>query len=167
MLSWDGVSLSAKFDNIIPELLPDAKQLELPKSETNEYRKFLVEQLNSKKENPKDTIVYHSEILDPSVYMQFQKNISNFVSTFSMNTAIVALTVDVGEESPNCLFFISVTMQASFRWDEKTPSNMADQLLKSNAPALLLGYIRPYIAQITEASPINTVHIPFMNFTEQ
>lgn len=85
----------------------------------------------------------------------------------TMNTAIVALTVDVGEESPNCLFFISVTMQASFRWDEKTPSNMADQLLKSNAPALLLGYIRPYIAQITEASPINTVHIPFMNFTEQ
>ena len=88
MLSWDGVSLSAKFDNIIPELLPDAKQLELPKSETNEYRKFLVEQLNSKKENPKDTIVYHSEILDPSVYMQFQKNISNFVSTFSMHYAL-------------------------------------------------------------------------------
>ena len=83
------------------------------------------------------------------------------------NTAIVALTLDVGEESDNCLFYISVTMQASFRWDEKTPRSMADKLLKSNAPALLLGYVRPYIAQITEASPINTVHIPFMNFTEQ
>ena len=58
-------------------------------------------------------------------------------------------------------------MQASFRWDEKTTRDMADKLLKSNAPALLLGYIRPHIAQITEASPINTVHIPFMNFTEQ
>lgn len=85
----------------------------------------------------------------------------------TMNTAIVALTVDVGEESSDFLFYISVTMQALFRWDDKTPSDMADQLLKNNAPALLLGYIRPYIAQITEASPINTVHIPFMNFTEQ
>ena len=83
------------------------------------------------------------------------------------NTAIVSLTIDVGEESENCLFYISVTMQASFRWDEKTTRDMADKLLKSNAPALLLGYIRPHIAQITEASPINTVHIPFMNFTEQ
>ena len=83
------------------------------------------------------------------------------------NTAIVSLTIDVGEESENCLFYISVTMQASFRWDEKPTRDMADKLLKSNAPALLLGYIRPHIAQITEASPINTVHIPFMNFTEQ
>lgn len=82
------------------------------------------------------------------------------------NTAVVSLTIDVGEESKNCLFYISITMQASFRWSKKTTRDMADTLLKSNAPALLLGYIRPHIAQITEASPINTVHIPFMNFTE-
>lgn len=82
------------------------------------------------------------------------------------NTAIVALTIDVGENSDDCLFYISVTMQASFKWDEKTTHDMAEKMLKYNAPALLLGYIRPYIAQITEASPINTVHIPFMNFTE-
>lgn len=49
MLSLDGVSLSAKFDNIMPELLPDAKPLELPKKETDEYREFLVDQLSSKK----------------------------------------------------------------------------------------------------------------------
>lgn len=55
MLSWDGVSLSAKFDNIMPELLPDAKPLELPKKETDEYREFLVDQLSSK--NPKNIIV--------------------------------------------------------------------------------------------------------------
>ena len=55
MLFWDGVSLSAKFDNIMPELLPDAKPLELPKKETDEYREFLVDQLSSK--NPKNIIV--------------------------------------------------------------------------------------------------------------
>lgn len=35
MLSWDGVSLSAKFDNIMPELLPDAKPLDLSKKKRN------------------------------------------------------------------------------------------------------------------------------------
>ena len=41
MLSWDGVSLSAKFDNIMSELLPDAKPLELSKKkETDEYREM-------------------------------------------------------------------------------------------------------------------------------
>lgn len=83
MLSWDGVSLSTKFDNIIPELLPDAKPLELPKNETDEYREFLVDQLSSK-EILKDNIVYHSEMLDPSVYSQVQKNMSEFISTFNM-----------------------------------------------------------------------------------
>ena len=87
MLSWDGVSLSAKFDNIMPELLPDAKPLELPKKETDEYREFLVDQLSSK-ENPKNIIVHHSEILDPSIYMNIQMNTSNFISTFSMHYAL-------------------------------------------------------------------------------
>ena len=87
MVSWDGVALSAEFDNIIPELLPDAKPLELPKSETDKYREFLVDQLSSK-ENLKDIVVYHTEILDPSIYMNFQMNISNFISTFNIHYAL-------------------------------------------------------------------------------
>lgn len=80
------------------------------------------------------------------------------------NTADVALTIDVGQNNDEYPFFISLTMRAKFRWDESFSDDMVSKLLRTNAPALLLGYIRPYIAQITEASPISTVHIPFMNF---
>lgn len=74
------------------------------------------------------------------------------------------LTVEVGEEGPDFPYHISVTMGAVFRWDESLSQEEVDLLLSQSAPALLLGYIRPHIAQITGASPIGIVHIPFMNF---
>lgn len=83
IVSWNGESLITKFDNIIPGLLPDAKPLELPQVQTSEYRKFLLAQLD-REENLKDTIVYCSERLNPSVYSQFQKKMSEFISTFNM-----------------------------------------------------------------------------------
>lgn len=87
MVSWDGISLSTEFDNIMPELLPDAKPLELPKKETNKYREFLLDQLGSKG-NSKDIIVHHSEILDPQIYMDWETNMSNFISKLSMHYAL-------------------------------------------------------------------------------
>lgn len=81
--------------------------------------------------------------------------------------ADVALSITVGRKSDEYPFFISATMQAKFYWEEAVSDEMADKLLNINAPVVLLGYIRPHIAQITEASPINTIHIPLMNFLEQ
>lgn len=83
------------------------------------------------------------------------------------HASVVALKVDVGEQSDHHPFYISAIMQAKFIWNDSISDDMAEVLLKRNAPALLLGYIRPYIAQITEASPIGTVHLPFMNFAEE
>lgn len=77
-------------------------------------------------------------------------------------TAFVLLAVSVG--GPDFPYHVFVEMGANFRWDESVDTEMAEALLSRNAPALLLGYIRPYIAQITEASPIGAIHIPFMNF---
>lgn len=74
------------------------------------------------------------------------------------------LTVEVGTEGPDFPYHISVTMGAVFQWDESLSQEEVDSLLSQNAPALLLGYIRPHIAYITGMSPIGTVHIPFMNF---
>ena len=79
-------------------------------------------------------------------------------------TAFVALAVTVGARTEQFPYFITVEMGANFRWAETVGDEMAEALLSRNAPALLLGYIRPYIAQITEASPVGAVHIPFMNF---
>lgn len=81
------------------------------------------------------------------------------------NVAFVKLKVNIGAQTPEYPYFISVTMGANFRWDSSVQSEIVDTLLSKNAPALLLGYLRPYIAQITEASPIGAVHIPFMDFS--
>lgn len=78
--------------------------------------------------------------------------------------AFVVLAVKVGEKTAEFPYCITVQMGANFRWDESVDTEMAEALLSRNAPALLLGYIRPYIAQITEASPIGAIHVPFMNF---
>ncbi len=80
--------------------------------------------------------------------------------------AYVSLQADVAEESQKYPFCLSAVIGAHFRWDQETDSQIVEALLKNNAPALLLGYLRPYIAQITMAGPFQPVHIPFMNFME-
>lgn len=82
-------------------------------------------------------------------------------------TAMVLLTVTVGKAGAEYPYYVTVEMGANFRWDDSIEDDMAEALLTRNAPALLLGYIRPYIAQITEASPIGAVHLPFMNFNPE
>lgn len=82
-------------------------------------------------------------------------------------TALVLLAVTVGQEGVEYPYYVTVEMGANFRWDDSVENEMVEKLLSRNAPALLLGYIRPYIAQITEASPIGAVHLPFMNFIPQ
>lgn len=80
------------------------------------------------------------------------------------NVALVMLKVTVGATGASSPYYICATMGANFRWDESISDDFVEALLSRNAPALLLGYLRPYIAQITEASPIGAVHIPFINF---
>lgn len=87
------------------------------------------------------------------------------------NEAFVTVTLSLGNKK-NAPFFISITEQALFKWgkpddpivDEANES--LKKLLKQNAPALLIGYIRPMIAFITSNSPYPSYHLPFVDFTE-
>ena len=64
-------------------------------------------------------------------------------------------------------FRASLIHAALFRWNpEKVDAEHSEKLLKQNAPALLLSYLRPTISLITSASPYAAYDIPFMNFTE-
>lgn len=81
--------------------------------------------------------------------------------------AIVSYKIEIAEKTSSYPFYISATMKAIFRWDSGLSNDTADKMLNYNAPALLLGYIRPYIAQITSASPFAPLHIPFMSFLDQ
>lgn len=78
---------------------------------------------------------------------------------------MVFLTLTLGEDNGNAPFYICATEAARFRW-EKDMDEFSDDLLNSNAPALLLSYLRPVVAQITAASPFGAYNLPFMDFTK-
>lgn len=79
--------------------------------------------------------------------------------------AIVELTVIVGEDNNKSPFYIKATEGALFKWNDKVDS-LVDKLLEQNAPAVLLGYLRPVIAMITGVSPYNAYNIPLIDFTK-
>lgn len=79
--------------------------------------------------------------------------------------AIVELTVTLGAQDNNMPFYVKAVEGAKFLWENDSGLNI-DQMLEQNAPALLLGYLRPIIASITSASPFTAYNIPFVNFTE-
>ena len=82
--------------------------------------------------------------------------------------APVFLTIHIGEKGNREFpYFLCATMGANFRWEPFLSAEMVGAMLAQNAPSLLLGYLRPYIAQITAASPAGAFHIPFMNFVPQ
>lgn len=82
------------------------------------------------------------------------------------NEAYVELTITLGKNDGESPFYIVATEAAFFKW---TPDMdfKSDILLTQNAPALLLGYLRPLIATITSMSPYNAYNLPFIDFTKQ
>lgn len=79
---------------------------------------------------------------------------------------MVVLNLLIGKKTTP-LHFIEAEEAALFRWNpEKVDAEHSEKLLKQNAPALLLSYLRPTISLITSASPYAAYDIPFMNFTE-
>ena len=79
--------------------------------------------------------------------------------------ASVELTVEIGEKSDAVPYWIVATEKANFKWADVSDS-MRDRLLNQNAPSLLLAYLRPILAQITNSSQYGIYNIPFMNFTK-
>lgn len=83
------------------------------------------------------------------------------------NSSVVILKITIGSDDNSAPFYIYAEEGAAFRWEaEKINDSQSEKLLRQNAPALLLSYLRPTIAMITAASPFPSYNIPFMNFTE-
>lgn len=83
------------------------------------------------------------------------------------NAATVDVTVSMGENGSSIPFILSITMRADFRWEEDAFSEeTVKSLLKQNATATLLSYIRPLVAMITNASPYNAYNIPYIDLTQ-
>lgn len=86
------------------------------------------------------------------------------------SSAFVIVTLTVGEKDKSTPFFVSVREQAEFFWN---PDDMQDsgveieRLLNQNAPALLVSYIRPILAFVTNSSPYPVLNLPYLDMRKQ
>lgn len=77
---------------------------------------------------------------------------------------MVELILKLGESSLNTPFEIEARELAIFKWEKDYEESNINILLSQNAPALLLSYLRPIIANVTSASQFSAYNIPFINF---
>ena len=104
---------------------------------------------------------------DTDSEIKIQTNINTkTIKEDDKNEAIVKLIVKIGEKNKNMPFYLIAEEIARFKWDEnKYDDNEIERLLSQNAPALLIGHLRPTISYITNASPLGAYNIPFIDFT--
>ena len=96
--------------------------------------------------------------------LKFQTNV---IGKKSEKQAIVKLRGEFGESNENFPFYIEIELEAPFKWTEDVPENVAKNLLRRNAPTLLLSYMRPIVAFITSQSGIVPYNIPYIDFTKE
>ncbi|MCD8221832.1 MAG: protein-export chaperone SecB [Clostridiales bacterium] len=88
------------------------------------------------------------------------------VKSDDSNEAYVALTLRIGNSEEGQPFSILVRMSADFSWEQNLEKGLVESLLRSNAPAALLSYIRPIVSMITTSSGYPALNIPFIDFTK-
>lgn len=99
---------------------------------------------------------------------EFEMKNSFFVNVKKMqntNRAKVELTLEINMENEDAPFQLKIKVASDFIWEE-LDGEKVDSLLNMNAPALLLGYMRPIVANITNSSSFPVYNIPFINFKD-
>lgn len=79
--------------------------------------------------------------------------------------AKVVMFLEIGKKNEFYPFYIKIIMSAEFQWSESTEEQI-EGYLNMNAPALLLSYMRPIVANITNSSKYEALNLPFINFAE-
>lgn len=82
------------------------------------------------------------------------------------NRANVQLTLDSNKENSDTPFEIHIVVASDFKWEDME-ENRVENMLKINAPAFLLSYMRPIVANITNATNFPAYNLPFVNFKVQ
>ncbi len=110
--------------------------------------------------------------LSPDVDMETNVKF-NLEQSVSKNDreANVVFHIDINqmysEFKENQCFKMFLTLGCIFKWDSDLKEEIIENLLDINAPALLLSYARPIIANITQQSGLPPYNIPFINFTDE
>lgn len=82
--------------------------------------------------------------------------------------ALVSLTFTTNAKdftSSQIPFYLQITISAVFSWHD-LPDKKVENLLKYNAPALLISYLRPIVASITNMSGFPSYNIPLLNLVD-
>lgn len=80
--------------------------------------------------------------------------------------ANVSLMLETNKDNKNAPFNLRIKVASDFRWEDGLDEEMIEVMLNNNAPALLLGYMRPIVASITNSSKFPAYNLPFINFNE-
>ena len=81
------------------------------------------------------------------------------------NRANVELELETNMEKENVPFELRVRVASDFIWED-LDEKAVEVMLKQNAQALLLGYMRPIVANVTNVSNVSVYNLPFVNFLE-
>ena len=77
-------------------------------------------------------------------------------------SAIVKMTLRIGDETEEMPFYIEISMQSSFIWQDSIDFEKAKALIHNNGVAMLISYARPIIASITNSSRFPAYNLPFL-----
>ena len=80
--------------------------------------------------------------------------------------AIVTLNFEMNKDEKKAPFKIEASISSLFRWQTMNDEQV-DRMLRINAPAVLLSYLRPIISQITNSSKFPVYDLPFLNFADE
>lgn len=112
--------------------------------------------------------VYHPDFIsgknDDDVEMQNVFNVQVRKSK-NENRANVELTLETNAENDQAPFKLKIKVASDFKWEDLSDERV-ESMLKMNAPALLLGYMRLIVAGLTNSSNFATYNLPFINFKE-
>lgn len=81
---------------------------------------------------------------------------------------LVTLTFEVFPEAEELSkeepYYLKTVIEGIFVWDDKMPETTRDVLLRQNAPAILLSYIRSSISIMTISGGFEPLVLPLLNF---
>lgn len=80
------------------------------------------------------------------------------------NEAVVELQFQICNSDMSSPFNIKAVIKGNFTWTDISEKEI-EKFLNVNAPSLLLSYLRPTIAYITNSSGLPQFNIPFLNFS--
>lgn len=81
------------------------------------------------------------------------------------NRANVELELKTNIDNDKAPFRLRIKVASDFKWEDLDDKTV-EAMLELNAPALLLGYMRPIVANITNSSNFPAYNLPFINFKE-